>query len=205
MGNDIERFLAAIREFGERASDPDDEAGQATRAAHTLVMIATGGIWLADYPGSEEAFEQALRGEDATDYSEAELRVWLNHLVTERRMLASFVVTGLVRHIEERFEEFVEDNSKARKRAREDHAVQSARAVDPAEAARMADTINAMRHAMGLPESEDVTPEELPERIDEMYARYTKTPTLDDIKKQRALLNAWREVVVPILQGSVER
>src|SRR3954447_12595286 len=160
MGAEIERFLSAIHAFAERVEGPEGEVQDLTTMAHTLARIATGGIWFAEpHPeGTCPAHQQGAG--DTTDGSEANLRDWLTHLVVERSMLESFLITGLVWHIEERLAEFVEDVSTSPTRTREDHVAQAARAADPQQAAALAREVNAARRAMGLPDYADVTMEE---------------------------------------------
>jgi hypothetical protein len=170
---------------------------------HTLARIATGGTWFADPQHAGDVPTHTQGAKDATDGSEANLRDWLTHLVVEQRMLESFLITGLVRHIEERLEEFVEDANTSPTRTRDDHAAQAARAADPRQAAAMAKELNAARRAMGLPDYEDITVAEVPVLVDQLYARYTNRATPEQLERQRTLLHAWRDVVVPILRRSL--
>jgi hypothetical protein len=202
MGAEIERFLSAIHAFAERVEGPDGDVRDITTMAHTLARIATGGQWFAD-PHPEGTCPTYRQGAgNTTDGSEANLRRWLTHLVVEQRMLESFLITGLVWHIEERLEEFVEDVHTSPTRTREDHVAQAVRAADPRQAAAMAMDLNAARRAMGLPDYEDISVEEVPTLVDQLYARYAKRATPEQTERQRTLLQAWRDVVVPILRRS---
>lgn len=202
MGAEIERFLSAIHAFAARVEGPDSEVRDITAMVHTLARIATGGTWFADPQHAATCPTHRQEAGDTTDGSEANLRDWLTHLVVEQRMLESFLITGLVWHIEERLEEFVEDANTSQTRTRDDHAAQAARASDPRQAAAMARDLNAARRAMGLPDYEDITVEEVPTLVDQLYARYAKRSTPEQTERQRTLLQAWRDVVVPILRRS---
>jgi hypothetical protein len=204
MGTEIERFLLAIRAFAERVEGPGGEARDIATMAHTLARIATGGQWFADphldLVGACPPHRQGAR--DITDGSEANLRQWLTDLVNRQRMLESFLITGLVWHIEERLEEFVEDGHHSPRRTRADHAAQAARVVDPWQCTAMAKELNAARRAMGLQDYADVTVEEVPTLVDQLYARYRKRVTPEQMEQQWRVLQAWRDVVVPILRQS---
>jgi len=200
MGAEIERFLSAIRAFAARVEGPGSDIRDITAMAHTLARIATGGQWFADTQFAGICPTHHQEAGDTTDGSEANLRAWLTHLVVERQMLESFLITGLVWHIEERLEELVEDGRTSPRQIREDHAAQAARASDPRQAAAMAKDLNTARRAMGLPDYEDIIVEEVPALVDQLYARYSKPATPEQLERQRTLLQAWRDVVVPILR-----
>ncbi len=197
MGAEIERFLSAIHAFAERVEGPDGEVRDITMMAHTLARIATGGMWFADTHLAGTCSTHRQGAGDATDGSEANLRDWLTHLVVEQRMLESFLITGLVWHIEERLEEFVEDVHTSPTRTREDHAAQAARAADPRQVAAMANELSAARRAMGLLDYQEVTVEEVPGLVDQLYGRYAKRATPEHMERQWAVLQAWREVAMP--------
>ena len=149
MGAEIERFLSAIHAFAERVEGPDGEVRDITMMAHTLARIATGGMWFADTHLAGTCPTHRQGAGDATDGSEANLRDWLTRLVAEQRMLESFLITGLVWHIEERLEEFVEDVHTSPTRTRGRSRGPGARAADPRQVAAMANELSAARRPWG--------------------------------------------------------
>ena len=66
----------------------------------------------------------------------------------------------------------------------------------------MANELCAARRAMGLLDYQEVTVEEVPVLVDQLYGRYAKRATPEHMERQWAVLQAWREVATPSFRRS---
>ena len=204
MGVGIERLLAAIRDYSARVDDPPE-------MTYTLVAARTGGFFEADDTGMGLVRLRELRGEDTTDAREDWLRRWLNSVVSKRGISEAALVANIVRDVDAFIEESVEDHPQRRKRNREELAVIEAELADPTQVDLALAKINASRRLVhkqfGFPLEPEVTRDTIPDylaSIRHMQERFVPPPTLEALREGRARLDAWREVVVPILQESPE-
>jgi hypothetical protein len=204
MGVEIEKFLAAIREYATHVDESAD-------LIHTLVVTETGGMVVAEDGGMAEAHERMLRGEDIdiTDASENWARGWLSSMVATGSEEESALIARVVQGIEVSLEESAEDSSQARKKAREARADLGAKLADPTQRDQVIEEMNEARRfvseTFGFPLGSEVTPENALEGMDKVHDQFTPPATLEQLRKSRARLDAWRDVVVPILPTSSER
>ena len=188
----IDQFCEAIEEYGRRT-------GETSSPIHWTTWFTGGWRALKAIDRVDPATVPPERrrtltvGEVTGRHTVDQVRDWLNTLVHKLGVDQGFLITALVRAIEDELEELSESYAKGLRNRRKHLAMMEKIAADPEELATVIEHMNAKR----APGEEPFTEATLLSHIE--HFRRWSTPSLEDQRRNRTALTVWREVTAPII------
>jgi hypothetical protein len=187
----IPDLMTAIDRWGEHT-------GQSPDNIFTIALLGierfTDGSTEGDNLSLDDFVEQLRSGEHSRRYRAA-FEDKIRRFMHDTGVREPFLIAGIVGYVEWFLEDALENTAKHRRDS--EAQIQRYRDMlsDPEEAKRAAERQNQSR-VPGMPEQ---TVEGVYESLDRMEEKYAGPRSLEDLKRHREELDAWRAMVVPIL------
>lgn len=197
----IDQFIDATQEWSRRTGAPEMNAA-------FYPMVKTGAAWFFEPIGKvdlstlpEERRKTLKVGEVHGHHTIEQLKEWLEMLVEQAHFTEDFLVTAIIRDIEQELEALSEDYAKGigRTRAEKENLERIlSNEGDKQDFLRQMNDPSRPR-LQGSPQRQaEFTELDLIGMID--FLNKMSVPSLSDQRDRRVMLDVWREVTAPILE-----